>query len=77
LIKNKCILNQEPINDDEIKIFNFEPIELQSKLHKELKKSKSLIFNKNKIEFINESDESTPLGYFDYDECSKVGYFYF
>ena len=58
-------------------MFNLKSIELQSKLHKELNQTKDLIFNKNKIKFINESDESTPLGYFDYVECSKVGYFYF
>jgi hypothetical protein len=74
---NTFLDNKQPINEDEIKIFNLESIQLQSKLHKELNKTKDLIFNKNKIEFINETDESTPLGYFDYDECFKVGYFYF
>ena len=72
----QAYLKQKQTNDDEIRIFNSESIELQSNLNKELKKIKNLIFNKNKIEFINETDESimTPLGYFDYDKCYKVGY---
>ena len=56
-------------------MFNLKSIELQSKLHKELKKQKYLIFNNKKIQFIDETDESTSLGYFDYDECFNVIYF--
>jgi len=42
-------LNLEVTNDDEIKRFNLESIELQSKLNSELKKQKYLIFNNKKI----------------------------
>ncbi len=77
----QAYLNREQTNDGEIQIFNLESIELQSKLNKELKKAKYLIFNNKKIVFINEitADESivTPLGYFDYDECFKVSLFYY
>ncbi len=73
----QAYLKQKQTNHDEIRIFNFESIELQSNLNKELKKIKNLIYNKNKIEFINDTDESimTPLGYFDYDKCFKVWLF--
>ena len=43
---------------------------IKSKIQKELKRLKYLIFNNNKIEFI-ETDE-TELGYFEYDKCFKV-----
>jgi len=73
----QAYLNQEQTNDGEIRIFNLESIELQSKLNKEFKKQKYLIFNNKKIIFIDETDESiiAPIGYFDYDECFNVGYF--
>ena len=57
-------------------MFNLESLELQSKLHKELKRAKDLIFNNKKIQFIDETDESTSLGYFDYDECFNVIYIF-
>ncbi len=41
-----------------------------SRIHKELKKLKFLIFNNNKIEFIETNE--TELGYFEYDKCFKV-----
>ncbi len=74
----QAYLNREQTNDGEIQIFNLESIELQSKLNKELKKAKYLIFNNKKIVFINEITAIvTPLGYFDYDECFKVSLFYY
>jgi len=39
-------------------------------INKELKKLKNLIFNKNKIEFIETGE--TNLGHFEYDKCFKV-----
>jgi len=61
------------------RIFNLKSIEFQSKLNKELKKTKDLIFNNNKIEFIDNTDESitTSIGYFDYEERFNVSYFKF
>jgi glutaredoxin 2 len=43
---------------------------LKSKIYIELKKLKYLIFNNNRIEFV-EIDE-IDLGYFEYDKCFKV-----
>lgn len=43
---------------------------IKSKIYK-VKKSKYLIFNNNRIEFIDETNE-TALGYFEYDKCFKV-----
>ncbi len=72
-------LKDKQINDDELRIFNLKSIEFQSKLNKELKKTKDLIFNNNKIEFIDNTDESitTSIGYFDYEERFNVSYFKF
>ena len=44
--------------------------QLKSKIYKELKKLKYLIFNNNRIEFV-ENDE-IDVGYFEYDKCFKV-----
>jgi hypothetical protein len=44
--------------------------QLKSKIYKELKKLKYLIFNNNRIEFV-ENDE-IDLGFFEYDKCFKV-----
>jgi len=64
-------LKQIDINDEIIQIIIKESIYVKSKLNKQLKKFKNLIFNKNKIEFIESFDVSI-LGFIEYDKCFTV-----
>jgi hypothetical protein len=71
LNKKQEYLIQYKTDNNQIKIFNQESEDLKSRLNKDVKKLKNLIFNNNKIEFIESIDEYL-LGYIEYDKCFKV-----
>jgi hypothetical protein len=71
LTQKQEYLNQIQTDDEEIEIFLNESLDLKSRLSKELIKIRNLIFNENKIEFIESLDESI-LGYIEYDKCFTV-----
>lgn len=71
LNKKQEYLIQYKTDNNQIEIFNQESEDLKSRLNKDVKKLKNLIFNNNKIEFIESIDEYL-LGYIEYDKCFKV-----
>jgi hypothetical protein len=71
IIEKREYLNQIETDDEQIKIFNLESIDLQTRLNKELKKLKNLIFNNNKIEFVASFDDNL-VGFIEYDKCFTV-----
>ena len=69
-------LNQIQTDDKEIEIFIKESLDLQSRLSKEIKKLKNLIYNQYKIKFI-ESLHGNILGEIDYEQLLTVSIFSF
>jgi len=67
--EKQAYLDQDEIDDDQIKIYITESNDFKLKLNKELIKVKNVIFNNNKIEFIESSDD-TVLGFI--DKCFTV-----
>lgn len=70
LDEKQAYLNQNKIDDEEIKVFNNVSQELQSALNEKSNKLKSLIFNNKLIKFISNTKEINKfeLGNYDY-EC--------
>ena len=64
-------LNRNNTNDNEMNIFNSQLIEYQTKLNRKLNELNNIIFDNNKIEFINKTFDQSDLGYIDYN-CFKV-----